>query len=414
MNKITILAILITVSISSAFKAPQHKTLRALSMGNAFTAVAEDRNAIYTNPAGLNLLNKLGNYDKRPDLGYYPDNWYDMRMDLGLSLPDMTGLFQSSSRFYDDHGQTISKLGTDRTTALKNDSTLYNDAAFIDRLPISLGTILNLELAMHNFGGAIWTDITTQPFIDMGIILPSAGIQSVDANLVAQVAGALEITPYLNVGAGYKVMYTNHIGLKEIDASLLGSSSQLDSIASATLDEQVTQFNNDVKNIAVSHGFDLGAQYQFSRTMRAGVALLDIFPAGIRDQSVTPELNVGVVLSPRKFQRNTAFARKVNFAFDLNDLLNDDKNYKFASKINFGAEWEQVWLAIPSIKLGSNARAIATRLAAGFKGGYWTLGTELELMRVLHLNLATWADEQGYFTGQEPERKFIMSFGLGF
>jgi hypothetical protein len=413
MNMYKILSTLLSLTLVQiyAYKAPQHKTLRSLSMGGAFTAVAEDRNAIFKNPAGLNLMNKLGNYEKRPDLGYYADNWYDMRMDYGFSLPDLTSLYNKANGFYEDHGNTIDSMQVNTTEALKNDTTFYNDALFMDRYPLPLGSQINLELAMHNFGGAIWTDVTVNPFIDAGIMIPSAGIQSVDASLVTQVAGAYEINPYLNVGLGAKAVYTNHMGLTEIDVA---NASKIDSIGSSIFNNEMSKAKKDIQEVAISYGFDFGTQYQLTREMRVGAALLNYFPGGIRGQDVTPELNLGYAYSPRKFQRNTAYARKVNFAFDLEDLLNDDKNYKFASKINFGAEWEQVWLAIPSVTLGSNARAIATRLAAGFKGGYWSLGGELELMRVIHLQIASWAEETGYFTGQEPNRQFVLSFGLGF
>src|SRR5689334_12233962 len=67
---------------------PEHRTLRPLAMGNAFTAVADDKDAMHYNVAGLNLMGRLGNKNLRPELGRYPLDKFDMHMDfLGTALP---------------------------------------------------------------------------------------------------------------------------------------------------------------------------------------------------------------------------------------------------------------------------------------------------------------------------------------
>ena len=87
MNKIALLAILIlSVSFASA-KSPRHISLRAESMGGAHVAVVDDKDAIHFNYAGLSQINRLGNYDKRPEQGYYPRNWIgDMRLTFLVPL----------------------------------------------------------------------------------------------------------------------------------------------------------------------------------------------------------------------------------------------------------------------------------------------------------------------------------------
>ena len=67
-----------------AAKAPTHHSLRGESMGNAHVAVVDDKEAIYYNYAGLSQINRLGNYDKRPEQGYYPRNFLgDARINIG-------------------------------------------------------------------------------------------------------------------------------------------------------------------------------------------------------------------------------------------------------------------------------------------------------------------------------------------
>ena len=73
--------------LSLAAKAPTHHSLRAEAMGNAHVAVVDDKEAIYYNYAGLSQINRLGNYKLRPETGYYPRNFGDMRLNLGGAGP---------------------------------------------------------------------------------------------------------------------------------------------------------------------------------------------------------------------------------------------------------------------------------------------------------------------------------------
>ena len=70
-----------------AAKAPTHRSLRAEAMGNAHVALVDDKEAIYFNYAGLTQINRLGNYELRPEQGYYPRNRGDMRLNLGGAGP---------------------------------------------------------------------------------------------------------------------------------------------------------------------------------------------------------------------------------------------------------------------------------------------------------------------------------------
>ena len=125
------LLILLTAVSVHARKGPNHQAIRALGMGNAFVAVAEDRDAIYYNPAGLNLMGKLGNYDRDPEMGHYPDNWLDMRLSLvtSLLLPDLFGLGIDGWNFYDEHHKTLHKLKNDALEALVADDDFFEGSS---------------------------------------------------------------------------------------------------------------------------------------------------------------------------------------------------------------------------------------------------------------------------------------------
>ncbi|MGL1903821.1 MAG: hypothetical protein OCC49_16915 [Fibrobacterales bacterium] len=426
MNKKIILIVLaISVSLVFARKGPQKRALRALSMGNAFVAVAEDYNAVYYNPAGLNNMNKLGNYDKRPDLGYYADNWLDFRpFTLRISTFDVLGLYGDIKGYYDKHGDTWSGVSGDGTekeklATVRDDAGLISDLYFIDGIPMGLGIQMSLvEMAFHNFGIGMWTSLDGSMYIDPGVIVPAAGVNQITAQAGAQVAMAVEWPWHRNVsiGIGFKaiaelVQEPFKLSMAEVDLNNPGDSPAMDSLT-----ERFNQVIDDVGKLqeTVGYAIDIGAMYQFKRTIRFGLAIQDIYFSEFNEESVTPDVTLGVVWSPRKLQKNTAYARKINLACDLEDVINADRSYKPLSKINIGAEIEQVLVAIPSVTLGSNWRALKGRLAGGFKGGYWTAGIGLEVLRFVDIQAASWADEAGYFTGQKEDRKYAVEFSVGF
>ncbi len=404
------LLILLTAVSVHARKGPNHQAIRALGMGNAFVAVAEDRDAIYYNPAGLNLMGKLGNYDRDPEMGHYPDNWLDMRLSLvtSLLLPDLFGLGIDGWNFYDEHRKTLHKLKNDALVALVADDDFFEDAQVIDGLLFPIGLRpMHGEIAFHNFGAALWSEATVRPAFEMGVVTPSAVIEEISATAVGQLAFAFGIGDRVSLGFGYRMVERASMERFEISVVDGLSPTQLEDRLSDEIDTLLD------RNVTLDHALDFGLMVQASREIRVGAALQNVFVTDYDGESVTPELTVGLAWAPRKLQRNTAYARKVNFALDFEDALNDDRNYKPLSHVNFGFEVEQVLVAIPSLKWGSNARALKGRGAMGFKGGYFTLGAGLEVLRVLNFEFVTWAEEAGYYTGQAPERFFLFEFSFG-
>jgi len=83
----TILSLGLGAAVFAA-KAPTHHSLRGESMGNAHVALVDDKEAIYYNYAGLSQINRLGNYNLRPEQGYYPRNFFaDARLNIGGAGP---------------------------------------------------------------------------------------------------------------------------------------------------------------------------------------------------------------------------------------------------------------------------------------------------------------------------------------
>ena len=54
------------------------------------------------------------------------------------------------------------------------------------------------------------------------------------------------------------------------------------------------------------------------------------------------------------------------------------------------------------------------RLSGGFKGGYPAAGFAIEALRFITVEFATWAEELGYYTGQDEERIYMGQLSIGF
>lgn len=134
-----IIASLLTIGLATAVfaaKAPTHHSMRGESMGNAHVAVVDDKEAIYYNYAGLSQINRLGNYEKRPEQGYYPRNFLgDARFNLGGAGPfetyfstynvakDLQALYQRVHDAAEATGLSESNLCWTRFPNTRNSST---------------------------------------------------------------------------------------------------------------------------------------------------------------------------------------------------------------------------------------------------------------------------------------------------
>jgi hypothetical protein len=376
---------------------PEHRTLRPLAMGNAFVAIADDKDAMHYNVAGLNLMGRLGNGNLRPAMQRYPLDRFDMHMDfLGTAIPVDEAL--DILRFYQDHQKSFQDMNS-----LQNDSNLVSDLSAFDRRPVKVAVLHGGELAMHNFGMAYWADAQMSPYADVGVLLPQAGIQSISLDIVGQIAGAYSyFDDRLSVGLGYRLAKREEMGNFQVALTDLSNKSGRKTVQEAiqdSVDEKLKEFG-DLSTLG--HAVDAGVLWQQTADLRFGMSVQNLFMV-LNHETVTPELTMGVAYSPMLLENNGRWKRKINFALDYEDALNNDRNYKPISKINMGAEWEQT--LIPWVLKG--------RLSVGLKGGYPTAGLGGTLFTIFHYEAATWAEEGGYYTGQLEERYYVMKFGVG-
>lgn len=417
MNKLTLLTIL-ALSVGFVFaKSPRHVSLRAESMGGAHVAVVDDKEALHFNYAGLSQINRLGNYDYRPEQGYYPRNWIgDMRLTIGGA-----GEFSKFLSAYNDVNdvQDMFKKAqedadiaqTSRTSALLD--SLVKNPKYIkilnshDHKTLEMRLKIDAEMAFHNFGAAFWMNGSVAPYIDGGLILPYLVVDTFYIDAMAQIGGAYEIMQNkLSVGLGAKIVKRHKTEM--ITLGIANYKTIVDS-----LENQVDNATDDFfDSKTFSFGLDLGVLYQFNREIRFGASLRDIYFKSLAGETLIPNFTIGANYSPKFMNSNTGFGRKFNVAVDFADMFNADKNYKFMSHLNFGFEIEQTLFAIPG--LNNEIRFISLRLAGGFRGGYPSAGIGVEVLRFFSFEAATWGEERGYYTGQDENRIYMVQASIGF
>lgn len=412
MKKIlTLLAAAGLATFSYAIKAPTHHSLRAESMGNAHVAVVDDKEAIYFNYAGLNQINRLGNFEKKPEQGYYPRNLIgDMRINIGGAGP-----FEKYFSTYNDVKeltalyQRVEKAGGGTDALLDSIShhpELMHTLNSYDHKRLDMSIKMDAEMAFHNFGGAIWVSGGISPYLDGGLIIPFMTVDTFYVDAVAQAGIAYGFNDKLSVGIGGKIAKRQKEG-----AIVIGVQNY--ETLQDTLEDRYHQAADDLLDLnSISIGMDIGVLYQATREFRIGASLRDVYFKELAGDKIVPNFTLGICYSPRFFNKNTAFGRKFNIAVDYADAFFNDRNYKPLTHLNFGFEAEQNILAWPGYN--NELRALTLRVAGGFKGGYPTAGVSLEVLRLITLELATWGEERGYYTGQDEERVYMAELSLGF
>jgi hypothetical protein len=415
MKKRIVLLALCLASFALAIKAPTHRSLRAEAMGNAHVAVVDDKEALYFNYAGLSQINRLGNYEERPEQGYYPRNYGDMRLNLGGAGPfeeyfhtysvgkDLQSIYRGAANEAAANGLKVSSVLMD---SLSSHPELVHKVNSYDHKYLSMKIKMDAELAFHGFGGAIWVDGNVAPYLDGGVVLPSMVVDTFYVDAVAQAGVAYGFTDNFSAGIGIKAAKRQKVDVVTID--ILNYDNLQDTLTDRYHDatDKVFDFNS------VSVGIDLGVLYQLTREVRLGTSVRDIYFKELAGDKIDPNWTVGVNYSPRFFNKNTGFGRKFNIAMDYTDITNASNNYKPLSHLNFGMEVEQNLIAWPGYNYA--IRALAMRLSGGFKGGYPAGGIALEVLQFFTFEFATWAEELGYYTGQDEERIYMVQMSIGF
>ena len=348
------LFLLVTVMSVCAEEYPTlHRGVRPLGMGGAFTAVADDENALFYNPAGLSNIDTL-------QVGFGPllevsENTMDMYNDAQDTDFDDTGEVTDFLRDYVGEHQ-------------------HGRVAFLPHVGFNI----------RDYG--IMVAGLAQVTVDMDVrnpVWPEAHVDAVyDYGLLAGVGLKVPIT---GLRAGATVKFISRQSLDETYTAT--------DIAADDFDQEL---DDDLES-GSGFGFDLGAIY---RLPFFEVVDLDV---GLTVQNV-PEMDMGDA-KPLETQANFGLAATKSFAgFDLvaaldyMDLTNSyDEDDDPAKRLHMGAE-----VQLPKI----------LSLRAGLNQGYYTAGATVDF-RFVRFDVATYGEEVGAHAGQREDRRYVAQITFG-
>ncbi|MBI3609107.1 MAG: hypothetical protein HY204_00180 [Nitrospirae bacterium] len=334
-----------------------YKGLRPLGMGGAFTAVADDENAMFYNPAGLNGIKRFGGVD---------------------ILNPFVEAGKKTINFFKDV-QDVSNANTDsERTALA-----------ADLLEKWLGKHLHLRtglfpnLTMHNLGIGV-----------LGQGTFDGEVHSPLGNNTLVLRGGYDIALVASGAYGLTVMNNPlQIGVtgKVIQRRLL------DQVY--TTRELVQQNGIDLgKDLMTGKGFglDLGAIYSLPVFLEPsfGIAIQNIADTRLGDAGkLEQQLNLGAAVHPP-----IGFG-KLLVAFDIMDLTSQlGRDHDPAKRLHAGIEYR-----LPVI--------LAVR--AGLYQGYPSYGLTADFW-IAKLAAVYYSEEVGAYAGQRPDRRYAAQLSLGF
>ncbi|MBI3810957.1 MAG: hypothetical protein HY283_01950 [Nitrospirae bacterium] len=335
-----------------------YKGIRPLGMGGAFTAVADDENAMFYNPAGLNGIKGMG----------------------GVSILNPYVEASKNIRpFYNDVKNVAGATGTGQSALA---AQLLEDWLG-KHLHFRAGMFPNV--VMHNFG----LGILGQASFD-GEVHNPLGINTL------QVRGGYDLALVASGAYGFTVMENPlMIGVtgKVINRRLLDRSYS----TSDLVQQNGIDLNNDLKQ-GDGLGVDLGAIYSLPIFLEPafGVSLQNIGDVNMGAAGkLEQQLNLGAAIHPP-----IGFG-KVLVAFDIVDLTSQSGgDHDPAKRLNLGVEYK-----LPVI--------VILALRAGLHQGYPSYGFTADLW-FMKLSYAYYIEEIGAYAGQLPERRNMAQISFGF
>jgi hypothetical protein len=319
-------------------------------MGDAFTAVCDDKDAYFYNPAGLNQMDK----------GYF--DLIRLNVDTNESTAD------SANRF--------NKLGASRSAS--DMVQLVKDLIDTD---ISMGLSTGISFVRKNFG----LGLLAEAQITGGLNLADPITSAMDA--VGHLNGVIihGLSKHLkgfkkDIVAGYTLKFVK----KKTFTGQAGVANPSGTVA------------QDLDTEGVS--LDLGMLYKLRGygEPTLGVAVTDLLTAGFEDKlakALEPDINLGIAVRP--LPKLTSRMVGTTFSAEIRNLLLDDS---FSRKLCLGGE----------LTLGK-----AIKVRAGYYQGYPTYGVGLRLP-LINMDVASYARHvPGRAIGDE-DRHYILSMKLIF
>jgi hypothetical protein len=329
---------------------PELPGTRPLGMGNAFVAVADDRNALYYNPAGLGRLNGT----HVAGLGV-----------RGAVDDELVAVLQ----FVRDHQDQFASFDS-------VDTQFLDELAKYDDRWVAADANAYVDVTRRGFGIGGFGTARAQVKVDRGVYEPRV-TESAVSDLVGVVGGAMPLGRLdLSVGGTLKAIWRRE-SLRVITAR-------------EAADFDFNQIADDLQGADPGFSMDLGALWTKSPAWSAGAVLRD--GAGwIGGRRIHSALDVGSAWRP--LRRESGLLRGLLFAADLDDVGGGSA---FGKQVCLGAEASLPLLAV----------------RGGAHQGYATVGASLALPG-LRLDYAYWGRELGGIPGAEAQFLHTLELRIG-
>jgi len=380
-------ALIVFTSALSTFAASEPQVfirgIRPLGMGGAFTAISDDQNAIFFNPAGITQRQSslFTLFELPVNISEDVLNFYNFYNDNKDKLDHFDTLSNS------DKVNLLNEINDKVTTYKPEFRTGFPNSSYISG-PGSFSWGLGL-FDQADFGFQF----------NRSLIVPSISLWgNVDGIVAAPIAHKFDSLPLnipgsLSAGVTLKAIYRGQI---------------------AEYNKSVLEFEDFSPQIQTGKGFglDVGTLYQPNQRWNVGIQVTDVGGTNISYDAVTadkagqvdkpaytnmidPQWNVGTAYIPSKIcywpGKSIKTHDRLIFAADVRDILNSDTPLLDAT----------IW---KKLHLGAELRWGPLSLRGGYSSGYPTFGFGLRVPYLgARFDYAYWADELGLYAGQNPE-----------
>jgi len=375
-----LLGSLLSVSLGFpiAFEYPYiYKDPRIMGMGGAYVAVGGTSASLFYNPAGIGKIKKEAGFEV--DLigvtAAVSEDGYKFVKDFqdALDTGDLDGDGDDSD---DQLEATLDVLKKYRGKVLHFS---------IDTFPSIARRFGNLGVALGGIAVLKMDAIPHQGF-------SSSGLVSVDTSFTYGGVGGLSygfMNEKLILGVGVKQLTRETVQKDFTARELVENEDNLDNY-----------INDEVRKTGSATGLDVGAIYDVGRVAgfdaSVGVSYLNIGDLDFGEAGKIPgTLNAGIAF---KKESNSSLFNRLTFAFDVVDITkNYEEDEDWGKRLRAGAEL--------SLWSGSWSDLI---LRVGSYQGYLTAGAELRFA-LLRIVATTYAEEVGAYSGQDENRRYMLS-----